>query len=146
MRTFLGVNLQGECKRLWVAAYRRVKSVGIMHQPFHGCIPFGCSIVWGYDAFTQPNLPYAAHLAYPPTLLPPQTFRIDSTPLYGDVRHMHKIGDLFTHITLDGLFIIVYKSDKRYGLRALTTGKTRYITTEPRVFRSQYTPLEESCK
>ena len=57
---------------------------------------------------------------------------------------MYKIGDLFTHTSLDGLFIIVYMSENRYGLRALTTGKTRYITTEPRIFRSQYTPLEES--
>jgi len=54
----------------------------------------------------------------------------------------HKIGDLFTHFALDGLFIIVYMSEKRYGLRALDTGKTRYINIPS--FRSQYTPLEES--
>ena len=71
---------------------------------------------------------------------------MDSTPLYGDVRHMYKYGDLFTHTSLDGLFIIVYISEKRYGLRALDTGKTRFISISPRIFRSQYTPLEESCK
>lgn len=59
---------------------------------------------------------------------------------------MYKIGDLFTHTILDGLFIIVYKSENRYGLRDLSTGTMRYISLEPRVFRSQYAPLEESCK
>ena len=57
----------------------------------------------------------------------------------------HSIGDIYTHFLLDGLFIIVYKSDNRTGLRSVNTGETRYINTL--LLTSQYTPIGETpCK
>ena len=55
---------------------------------------------------------------------------------------MHKIGTLHTHFYLDGLFIVIYHSDKRIGLKSIDTGKTRYI--DHRLFTSQYKPLHTS--
>ena len=53
---------------------------------------------------------------------------------------MAQIGTLFTHKFLDmGLFIVVYHSDKRLGLKSIDTGKTRYI--DHIHLSSQYTPL-----
>ena len=37
------------------------------------------------------------------------------------------IGDLFTHVNLSGLYIVVYDRNRRYGLRCIETGKVRYI-------------------
>jgi|9_EtaG_2_1085328.scaffolds.fasta_scaffold11493_4 hypothetical protein len=50
-----------------------------------------------------------------------------------------KIGQLFSHTFLDGLYILLYKSDYRYGLRSIDTGKMRYINRDS--FQSQYTFL-----
>jgi hypothetical protein len=51
-----------------------------------------------------------------------------------------QIGTLFTHKFIDmGLFIVVYHSDKRLGLKSIDTGKTRYI--DHRHLSSQYKPL-----
>jgi len=48
-----------------------------------------------------------------------------------------KIGQLYTHFLLDGLFIVVYNSNNRYGLRSFETGNTRYISHEH--FPNHYT-------
>jgi len=58
----------------------------------------------------------------------------------------YDFGNLFTHTSLDGLFMIVYMSDKRIGLHSFTNGKVRYINIPS--FRSQYTPIAQdtSCK
>jgi len=51
-----------------------------------------------------------------------------------------RIGTLFLHKFLDmGLFIVVYHSEKRLGLRSIDTGDIRYI--DHRLFLSQYKPL-----
>ena len=50
-----------------------------------------------------------------------------------------QIGTLFTHHFLDGLYIVVYHSDKRVGLKSIDTGKMRYI--DHMLFLSQYKPL-----
>jgi len=52
---------------------------------------------------------------------------------------MAQIGKLFTHHFLDGLYIVVYHSDKRVGLKSIDTGKMRYI--DHRLFTSQFKPL-----
>ena len=51
------------------------------------------------------------------------------------------IGDLFTHVTLGGLYIVVYDRNRRYGLRCLETGKTRYINYQP--FPHHYNPVSQ---
>ena len=53
---------------------------------------------------------------------------------------MSQIGKLFIHKFLDmGLFIVVYHSDKRLGLKSIDTGSIRYI--DHRHLSSQYKPL-----
>ena len=54
-----------------------------------------------------------------------------------------QIGKLFIHKFLDmGLFIVVYHSEKRLGLRSIDTGAIRYI--DHRLLSSQYTPLSRA--
>lgn len=54
-----------------------------------------------------------------------------------------KIGNLFMHKFLNmGLFIVVYRTDKRLGLKSIDTGDIRYI--DHRHLLSQYTPLHTS--
>ena len=54
-----------------------------------------------------------------------------------------KIGTLFLHKFLDmGLFIVVYDTGKRLGLRSIETGDIRYITSSH--MSSQYMPLHRS--
>ena len=55
---------------------------------------------------------------------------------------MPKIGNLYTHKFLMGLFVVVYRTDKRLGLRSIDTGDIRYI--DHRLLSSQYTPLHTS--
>jgi len=52
---------------------------------------------------------------------------------------MAQIGKLFTHHFLEGLYIVVYHSDKRVGLKSIDTGKMRYI--DHRLFTSQFKGL-----
>jgi hypothetical protein len=90
--------------------------------------------------------PLQALTHYPPTLPLPQPTKVLSTPLYGDPMDTHDFGKLYSHTSLDGLFMIVYMSEFRIGLHSFTNGKIRYINKD--TFRSQYTPLAQdaSCK
>ena len=68
------------------------------------------------------------------------------TPLlhrdYRENRRMTiEYGNLYTHTTLEGLFIVVYKSEERIGLHSFTNGKVRYINILS--FRSQYRPIAQ---
>ncbi len=54
------------------------------------------------------------------------------------------IGDLFTHVNLSGLYIVVYDRNRRYGLRCIETGKMRYINYQP--FPHHYKPVSQESK
>ena len=51
------------------------------------------------------------------------------------------IGDLFTHVNLGGLYIIIHDRNRRYGLRCIESGKMRWINYQP--FPHHYTPVSQ---
>ena len=52
---------------------------------------------------------------------------------------MRKIGTLYLHRHMTGLFIVVYHSEKRIGLKSIDDGILRFINKAN--FDSQYVPL-----
>lgn len=54
------------------------------------------------------------------------------------------IGDLFTHVNLGGLYIIIHDRNRRYGLRCIESGKMRWINYQP--FPHHYKPVSQETK
>jgi len=51
------------------------------------------------------------------------------------------IGDLFTHVNLGGLYIVIHDRNRRYGLRCFESGKMRWINYQP--FPHHYKPVSQ---
>ena len=51
------------------------------------------------------------------------------------------IGDLFTHVNLGGLHIVIHDRNRRYGLRCIESGKMRWINYQP--FPHHYKPVSQ---